>query len=83
MNYLYKTGLALFSLLAVLSGRAQYPVDLEIQLTGGGGSGNFAPYYIGSNNNGRVTQSSNLLLEVEASKVHEVNGRFSYTWGWI
>ena len=67
MNYLYKTGLALFSLLAVLSGRAQYPVDLEIQLTGGGGSGNFAPYYIGSNNNGRVTQSSNLLLVVEAS----------------
>ena len=74
--------LTLFAAVTVsLCGRAEYPVDLEVSLSAGGGSGEFAPYYIGSNTNGRVTQAGNALLEVKLGTRSRVNSRLSYEWG--
>lgn len=57
------------------------PVIVESTLSGGGGNGTFAPYYIASNNNGIITQSDNLLAGISVRQDHYGNRRFSYEWG--
>ena len=66
---------------AVLSSRADYPVEFDVSLTGNAGSGTFAPYYLMSNNNGRITSPGNALIDAGLYKKHRVTSRFSYTWG--
>lgn len=61
--------------------RATQPVEIEGSLTGGAGSGDFAPYYIGSNNHGIITQANNLLIGIGARQHHSEGRRFSYAWG--
>lgn len=60
---------------------ADTPVDYECALTGGGGSGIFAPYYISSLRHGRFTQSSNLQFEAAVLKHTNDSARFSYGFG--
>ena len=66
---------------ASLSALATYPLDLEVSLSAGGGNGDFAPYYIGSNTNGRTPQADNVLFEAALSNHTRVNSRLSYEWG--
>ncbi len=73
--------LAITASVVSLPALAVYPLDLEVSLNAGGGKGDFAPYYIGSNNNGRVTQADNALLEVKLGTAIRVNSRLSYEWG--
>lgn len=40
----------------VASVKAQYPIDYRGEIIANAGSGNFAPYYIASNNFGIMTQ---------------------------
>ncbi len=60
---------------------ADYPVDYEVSLTGGDGSGTFAPYYISSLRHGRFTQTSNIQLEASASREMDMAKKFSYSFG--
>jgi len=69
------------SLATVLTARADYPVDLDMSLTGGSGSGDFAPYYMASNNHGRMTQSSNALIGIKLERDRKTGRQWNYSWG--
>ncbi|MDE5978572.1 MAG: hypothetical protein K2G84_00905, partial [Muribaculaceae bacterium] len=45
------------------------------------GSGDFAPYYIASNNHGILTQSNDALLRLSLDKQPDTKKRFSYGFG--
>lgn len=83
MNAMLKplyTALALIA--ATLPVGATCPVDLCVSVSGGSGSGQFAPYYIASNNHGTITQSSNALTSLRlVSESQHVTDRLSYSWG--
>lgn len=64
-----------------LQSYADTPATYECGLTGGTGSGTFAPYYISSLRHGRFTQSSNLQFEAAVSKKTDESKRFSYGFG--
>lgn len=68
-------------ILTAWPGRAAQPIEVGASLTGGAGSGDFAPYYIGSNNHGIVTQANNMLIGIDAAQRHAPGRRFSYEWG--
>ncbi len=74
---------ALLAASATLS--AQTPDSLtigyEAELIAGTGSGDFAPYYVAANRHGIITQSSNAILRVAASKPLAASRRFSYGFG--
>lgn len=76
-----KRGLLLITLFFAIPALADYPVAFEGSLYGGVGSNDFAPFYMNSNNGGRVTQSKNLLLDLSASHKMDTTRRFSYSWG--
>lgn len=63
-----------------MSVQAYYPVGLDVSLSGGSGSGQFAPYYIASNNHGTITQSSNVLVSLKLSSSQRINERLRYEW---
>lgn len=75
------TLLTVMSLAASLTARADYPVDLDLSLSGGSGSGTFAPYYIASNNHGIVTQASNALVGLKLGHDESLGRGWSYSWG--
>lgn len=60
---------------------ADYPIDYELSLTGGDGSGSFAPFYISSLTHGRFTQTSNLQIEGSAWREPDSTKRFTYGFG--
>lgn len=68
-------------LTAFLSARADCPISLDMSMSGGGGHGKFAPYYMAANNHGKLTQGGNLLLDLSISSRHTLNPRLSYRWG--
>ncbi|MCM1450041.1 MAG: capsule assembly Wzi family protein [Clostridiales bacterium] len=68
-------------MVAALIAEAQYPMSLDLSIMGGGGKGEFAPYYIASNNHGKITQSSNMLLDLGVSGGQKLTDRWSYQWG--
>lgn len=55
--------------------------DLEASVTGSLGSGDFAPYYISSNNHGVLTQTSNALLRLKATSPLRTEGTWGYGFG--
>ncbi len=73
--------MTLLTLTASLSAGAAYPVILDVSVSGGDGSGTFAPYYIASNNHGIITQSSNAIASVRLSSGRHLSDRFSCIWG--
>lgn len=75
----------LFSLLAAaavigspLNSRAEYRIDYSAEAVLTAGSGDFAPYYVASNNHGIVTQRDNALLRASLSRSVDMSKRFSY-----
>lgn len=60
---------------------ADYPLDYELSLSAGSGSGNFAPYYISSLRHGRFTQADNVQAEASLCKRMDESKRFSYGFG--
>lgn len=72
----------LFAILAGIPGAtAQYAINYEGSLTAGGGSGEFAPYYMSSLRHGRFTQQYNLQAEIKAWRPIDRSTRFSYGFG--
>ncbi len=55
--------------------------ELEASVTGSIGSGDFAPYYISSNNHGIITQPDNALLRLKATSPLRTDGRWGYGFG--
>lgn len=73
---------ALISLLCLPSAlSAQYGINYEGSLTAGGGSGDFAPYYISSLNHGRYTEELTVQAEAKAWRPIDTDKRFSYGFG--
>lgn len=60
---------------------AEETVGYQAEIMLNAGSGDFAPYYIASNRHGLLTQSSDALLRVGASKGLDLSRRFSYAYG--
>lgn len=58
-----------------------YAVNWSAEAIGSAGNGDFAPYYIASNNHGIITQSNNALLRLCVWRPHEEGKRFSYSFG--
>lgn len=71
----------LSSAAAVLAAGAMEPATLDVTLTGGTGSGTFAPYYIASNVHGTLTQASNALLGMRLGEQQRLGSGWSYSWG--
>lgn len=66
---------------AFLTGHAEFPVNYEVSLTGGAGSGDFAPYYISALRGGRVSSASDIQAEAAAWRHVNRDSRFSYGFG--
>lgn len=54
---------------------------LEATVTGSMATGDFAPYYISSNNHGIITQPDNALLRLKATSPLRTDGRWGYGFG--
>ncbi|MDE6085434.1 MAG: capsule assembly Wzi family protein [Muribaculaceae bacterium] len=74
---------AIASLLATTgSAWASYPLKIDAEVIAGESTGTFAPYYVASNNHGRITQPGTFLVDagVHASDTIR-NTRLKYSWG--
>ena len=74
---------AIASLLATTgSAWASYPLKIDAEVIAGESTGTFAPYYVASNNHGRITQPGTFLVDagVHASDTIR-NTRLKYRWG--
>lgn len=60
---------------------AQETVDYDAAAILNVGSGDFAPYYIASNRHGVLTQASDALLDIKATRSLDLSQRFSYAYG--
>lgn len=73
-------------LVAILAGAFQalaiYPLEINAEIVAGESSGTFAPYYVASNNHGRITQAGTRLLDLGTQATDSIRGtRFRYAWG--
>ena len=66
---------------AVNGARASYPVDYRGEIIANAGTGDFAPYYIASNNFGIMTQPYSALARASVWRGMEMDRRFSYGFG--
>ena len=66
---------------AAVQAVATCPVNYKGEIIANAGSGNFAPYYIASNNYGILTQPRSTLARAAAWKEMETGERFSYGFG--
>ena len=75
--------LSIYSILALsgLSAGAAYPLDYEVSLTAGAGSGDFAPYYISAMRGGRFSSASNIQAEASVWRPLDMAGRWGYGFG--
>ena len=64
-----------------LAAAAEYPLDYEVEFSANAGSGNFAPYYIASNDYGRISQPYGARLEASLWRKMDMSKRFSYGFG--
>lgn len=60
---------------------AGYPIFYEGSVTAGGGSGDFAPYYISALRHGRFSAKYNLQAEAKVWRPVSTDTRFSYGFG--
>lgn len=58
-----------------------YGINYSIEGIFAAGNGNFAPYYIASNNHGILTQSKDALLRLSLHRDTDYSKRFSYGFG--
>lgn len=56
-------------------------LNYSVEAIGAAGSGEFAPYYIMSNNHGILTQSKDALIDLQLSHDWDASRRFSYGFG--
>ena len=75
------TAISTALLAAAIAARALEPATLDVTVTGGSGSGTFAPYYIASNMHGTLTQASNALMGVRLADRQRLKKGWSYSWG--
>lgn len=66
---------------AALPAMAVENIDYEAAAIMNVGSGDFAPYYIASNRHGVLTQASDALLDIKATRGLDLTQRFSYAYG--
>lgn len=60
---------------------AETPLEVKGELFGNVGSGDFAPYYMMSNNGGVLTQSKTFAARASVKKDLDLSKRFSYSFG--
>ena len=66
---------------ASLTASAAVGIDYDAALTGEAGGNAFAPFYMMSNNGGRLTSASGVMLDVQAHHRLDRSRRFSYAFG--
>lgn len=71
----------LCAFIVALAAAAEYPVKYRAEVMANAGSGDFAPYYIASNNFGVITQSYSVLARAKAWRDTDFDRRFSYGFG--
>ena len=76
-----KSGIVVILLLSSIIASAQYPINYDVAFFTNAGSGDFAPYYIASNQHGIITQKSDALLRLNAWQPMDTTKRFSYGFG--
>lgn len=83
MNIMKKKNILLLAaaVTAVFNAGAEETVNYGAEAIINAGSGDFAPYYIASNRHGILTQSTDALLHLEASRGLDLSRRFSYGYG--
>lgn len=64
-----------------LSLKAEYSFTIGGELNLGAGSNDFAPFYLHSNNHGKITQSKNAQLDIWAADSLDISKRFDFSWG--
>ena len=73
--------IALYVVMIGLVSYAETPLVYEGSVSGNVSSGDFAPYYIMSNNGGVLTQPDAVLMRLDATKEMDKRSRFSYGFG--
>lgn len=68
-------------MLSALSMWGAYPLNYDVSVTTGGGSGEFAPHYISALRHGKLTQQYNAQFEGALWKQLDLNSKFSYGFG--
>lgn len=68
-------------MLAPAQARADYEIQTDAALLLGTGSNDFAPFYVYSNRHGKLSQSSNALIDLSARDTLNIDRRFDYAWG--
>ena len=63
------------------SARADYTFDIGASLDLGAGSNDFSPFYLHSNNFGKITQSKNAQLGIWAADSLDLDKKFDFSWG--
>jgi hypothetical protein len=76
-----KSGIVVILLLSSIIASAQYPINYDVAFFTNAGSGDFAPYYIASNQHGIITQKSDALLRLNAWQPMDTTKRFSCGFG--
>ncbi len=67
--------------LCAIMASAQHHVGYDVSLIGTAADGDFAPYYVASNNHGIITQSNNALLRAGLWHQVDTTKRFSFGYG--
>lgn len=76
-----KAHISIMLLFTALSISAQYSINYSSSFCANVGSGDFAPYYIASNQHGIITQKSDALFRLSAWLPMDTAKRFSYGFG--
>lgn len=64
-----------------VTAKAEYGFNVGGELNLGAGSSDFAPFYLHSNNHGKLTQSKNVQLDIWAADSLDLSKRFDFSWG--
>lgn len=68
-------------ILTIVRAQADYTFNAGGELNLGAGSSEFAPFYLYSNNHGKITQSKNVQLDLWAADSLDISKRFDFSWG--
>ncbi len=76
-----KTILSAVTMIGALAASAETPLQVDGSVNANVGSGDFAPYFIMSNNGGKLTQPKAVELDAKVTKDLDLSRRFSYSFG--
>ncbi len=73
--------LSAIAMIGAIAASAETPLQVDGSVNANVGSGDFAPYFMMSNNGGKLTQPKAVMLDAKVTKDLDLSRRFSYSFG--